>query len=199
MKVSRDQMQANRSRILDEAGRLFREKGFESVGVAEVMKAAGLTHGGFYGHFASKDDLIAQTVAHVFEPAQTPDSAPLDLAAFVDAYLSPRHRTNVSSGCPTAALAGDVRRQGTEARWAMTHGVRSQLERIAAALSSELSPEAQRDAVGAWSTLVGAVILSRSVEDDALAERILLDARAWIGEHVAIPGRLSSPAASPAP
>ena len=85
MKVSREQMAENRRRILDAAGRLFREKGFDSVSVAEVMKAAGLTHGGFYGHFASKDDLVAQTLAHVLAPS----TGGGDLRAYLDAYLSP--------------------------------------------------------------------------------------------------------------
>ena len=97
MKVSREQMKANRQRILTEAGRLFRAKGFDAVGVAEVMQAAGLTHGGFYGHFSSKDDLIAQTVAHVFEHSDSAKSETADLSAFMDAYLSPQHRQGVAA------------------------------------------------------------------------------------------------------
>jgi TetR/AcrR family transcriptional repressor of nem operon len=196
MKVSREQVQANRLRILDEAGRLFREKGFEAVGVAEVMKAAGLTHGGFYGHFASKDDLIAQTVAHVFEPSAQQQTAGMDLPALVEDYLSTRHRRNVSLGCPTAALAGDIRRQGTEARRAMSQGLRSQLDQIASVLPD--GPETRRVAVGAWATLVGAVVLSRAIEDETLAEQILSDARAWIEDHVGMADCLSSSGGSPA-
>src|SRR3954453_19093755 len=88
MKVSREQMAQNRRRILDAASRLFRAKGFDAVSVAEVMKAAGLTHGGFYGHFASKDDLVAQTLGHVL--AKDPGGGG-DLRAYLDAYLSPMH------------------------------------------------------------------------------------------------------------
>ena len=116
MKVSREQMARNRSRILMEAGRLFREKGFDAVSVAEVMKAAGLTHGGFYGHFASKDDLIAQTLAEAL--GETASSGG-DLSAWLDSYLSPRHRDNPAHGCPTAGLAADVRHQGGAARAAL--------------------------------------------------------------------------------
>lgn len=183
MKVSREQMKANRQRILTEAGRLFREKGFDAVGVAEVMNAAGLTHGGFYGHFSSKDDLIAQTVGHMFEPTDSKQAEGADLAAFMDAYLSPRHRQGVAAGCPTAALVADIRRQGPEARNALTSGVRAQIERIGAAISDKPSPETRRDATGAWATMVGAVIMARTIDDDALADQILQDARDWISSR----------------
>ena len=136
MRVSREQMAENRRRILDAASRLFRAKGFDAVSVAEVMKAAGLTHGGFYGHFGSKDDLVAQTLAHVL----TPDAGGGgDLRAYLDAYLSPRHRDNAADGCPTAGLAADIRHQTAAARVAMTEGLRSQIDRI-----SEALPEGER-------------------------------------------------------
>lgn len=180
MKVSREQMKANRERILTEAGRLFREKGFDNVGVAEVMNAAGLTHGGFYGHFASKDDLIAQTVAHMFKPADDQAADLKDIAGFVDAYLSPRHRAGVAKGCPTAALVADIRRQGPETRSALTAGVQAQIERIAAEMSDVPSLEARRNATGAWAAMVGAVILARTVDDETLSDQILSDARGWI-------------------
>lgn len=184
MKVSREQMKANRQRILTEAGRLFRAKGFDAVGVAEVMQAAGLTHGGFYGHFSSKDDLIAQTVAHMFEPSDSVKYETADLSAFIDAYLSPKHRQGVAAGCPTAALVADIRRQGPEARDALTSGVRSQIDRITAAISDKPSPEARRDATGAWATMVGAVIMARTVDDETLSDQILQDAQAWIDDHL---------------
>src|SRR5690242_11565420 len=91
MRVSRDQVLENKRTILAAAGRLFRERGFESVTVAEIMKSAGLTHGGFYGYFNSKDDLIAQAMADVFESNA---GLPTELMAFVDRYLSPPHRDN---------------------------------------------------------------------------------------------------------
>ena len=181
VKVSREQMKANRQRILTEAGRLFREKGFDAVGVAEVMKAAGLTHGGFYGHFASKDDLIAQTVAHLFEPADGQQARLADLSSFMDAYLSPRHRAGVARGCPTAALAADIRRQGPEARSAMTEGLRSQIDGMTAAISETSSPDARRAATGAWAAMVGAVIMARTIDDEALSDQMLKDVRDWVG------------------
>lgn len=187
MKVSREQMRANRLRILDVAGRLFREKGFDGVGVKEVMQAAGLTHGGFYGHFDTKDDLIAQTLAHIFA-SEAALAGPVDLNAYLDGYLSSPHRRRVAEGCPIAALAADVRRQTPEARQAMTEGLRTQIDHVARAFAdraspADQSPESRRCALGVWSTMVGAMVLSRAMEDPALAEEILTEARAWIGDR----------------
>lgn len=176
MKVSREQMAENRGRILTEAARLFRDKGFEAVSVAEVMKAAGLTHGGFYGHFASKDDLIAQTVAHALADDQNTD----DLDAFLAAYLSPAHRDAPASGCPTAAFASDARRQTPEARAAMAAGVAAQISRLTATMQTEGARNARRAAIGCWSAAVGAMILARAVEDPTLSDDILAQTKAWI-------------------
>jgi TetR/AcrR family transcriptional repressor of nem operon len=177
MRVSRDQMQANRLRILESASRLFREKGFEAVSVAEVMKAAGLTHGGFYGHFESKDDLIAQAIAHIFT---VQDDGQGNIAAYLNAYLSPQHRDSVGEGCPTAALVADIRRQTPAARLAMTEGFRSQIDRIARAIVAPGAAASRRQAVGAWSAMVGAVVLARAIDDPVLSGEILDETRAWV-------------------
>nr|WP_239590863.1 TetR/AcrR family transcriptional regulator [Vitreimonas flagellata] len=183
MKVSREQMQINRERILTEAARLFREKGFEGVSVAEVMNAAGLTHGGFYGHFASKDDLIAETVAHMM--ANGAKLSAENLSAFVNAYLSRRHRDGVAQGCPMAALAGDIRRQDADTRRAMTVGLRAQVDQIAASLADDGSKRTQqRAAIGVWATMVGALILARTTDDAAFSDQILRDAKAWLSERI---------------
>jgi TetR/AcrR family transcriptional repressor of nem operon len=176
MKVSREQMAENRSRILTEAARLFRDKGFEAVSVAEVMKAAGLTHGGFYGHFASKDDLIAQTVAH----ALTGEEGTVGLEAFLSSYLSPAHRDAPATGCPTAAFASDARRQTPEARAAMAVGIAAQIARLSASLEGQGVRDARRAAIGCWSAAVGAMILARAVEDAALSDEILDQTKGWI-------------------
>lgn len=177
MKVSREQAARNHDRILGEAGRLFRAKGFESVSVAEVMKAAGLTHGGFYGHFASKDDLIAQTLAHLLA---SDTGAGVGLGPYLDLYLSPWHRDNAATGCPTAALAGDVRRQNAAARAALAHGLRAQLSQIAGALPPMEPGEERRAAIGSWAAMVGAVILARAIDDPVFSEEILDQTREWI-------------------
>lgn len=181
MKVSRDQMVKNRLKILDVASRLFREKGFEAVSVAEVMKAAGLTHGGFYGHFSSKDELIAQTIAHVL----TADAGGVgDLHAYVDAYLSPKHRDNCAGGCPTAGLAAAVRLQSPAARSAMTDGIRSQIDRASKALPELDATTRRREAIGSFAAMVGAVILARAVEDPALSDEMLEKTREWISKRI---------------
>ncbi|TIM60072.1 MAG: helix-turn-helix transcriptional regulator, partial [Mesorhizobium sp.] len=157
--------------------RLFRDKGFDAVSVAEVMKAAGLTHGGFYGHFSSKDDLIAQTLADVLAADSTGGG---DLRAYVDAYLSPRHRDNAAGGCPTAGLVAYIRHQTPAARLAMTEGLRSQIDHIGKALP-ELDPaDRRRTAIGCWAAMVGAVILARAIDDPALSDEVLEQTRAWI-------------------
>lgn len=182
MKVSRTQMAENRARILDVAGRLFRERGFDVVTVAEVMKAAGLTHGGFYGHFKSKDDLIAQTVAHSLSSA-TIDGSGID--AWMDAYLSPYHRDRAGTGCPTAGIVGLLPHQSIAARAAMGEGVRRQVDRLAAALPGQDGADARAAAIGSWAAMVGALVLARAIDDPALSDEVLEKTRAWIGTRAA--------------
>ncbi|MDR6955915.1 TetR/AcrR family transcriptional repressor of nem operon [Ancylobacter sp. 3268] len=181
MKVSREQMAENRLRILDAASRLFREKGFDAVTVAEVMKAAGLTHGGFYGHFESKDDLVAQAITRALE---TRAGTTLDLDAYIASYLSPAHRDNPGGGCPTAGLAAQTRHQSEAARAAMTEGFRGQLERMTAALPDGDDIERRRNAIATLSAMVGAVILSRAIDDPELADEVLEATRARIEASV---------------
>lgn len=177
MKVSREQMAENRRRILDAASRLFRDKGFDAVSVAEVMNAAGLTHGGFYGHFSSKDDLIAQTLAHVLA---TDSGGGGDFRAYVGSYLAPRHRDNAAGGCPTAGLAAAIRHQTPAARSAMTEGLRSQIDHIGKALPEFDAADSRRAAIGSFAAMVGAVILARAIDDPAFSDEVLEQTRAWI-------------------
>lgn len=186
MRVSREQMAENRRRILDEASRLFRARGFSAVSVAEVMKAAGMTHGGFYGHFTSKDDLVAQALAHMLG-GDVGDG--LDVRGFIDGYLSSQHCENAAEGCPTAGLAADIRHQTPEARAALTEGLRSQITLLSGALSSGSEDDRRRFAIGTWSAMVGAVILARAIEDPALSEEMLQQTRAWIDAEL---GRLAT-------
>jgi len=176
MKVSREQMTQNRQRILQAASRLFRDKGFEAVSVADVMNAAGLTHGGFYGHFSSKDDLVAQAIADVL--VNDPDKA-LDHDGFIRRYLSRQHRDNPAEGCPMAGLAAQTRHQASAAHTAMTDGLRSHLERFAKTFPGRPA-ERRRAAIGTWSAMVGAMILARAVDDPDLSNEILEQTRSWI-------------------
>ncbi len=178
MRVTREQVQENRRRILEAAGRLFREKGFAAVTVAEVMEAAGLTHGGFYGHFASKEDLAAQALAQALAPAPREPGKAQDLAGFVAAYLSASHRDRPGSGCALAALGSEAARQPAPVRRAFTEGVEARLARMQEAL-----PDGDRAAaLAAISQLVGAVMLARAVDDPALSDEILAAGRGALTE-----------------
>ncbi|MDI6028695.1 helix-turn-helix domain-containing protein [Corticibacterium sp. UT-5YL-CI-8] len=176
MKVSQEQKAQNRSRILTEAGRLFREKGFDAVSVAEVMKAAGMTHGGFYGHFQSKDDLVAQTIAHAGGSQSMID----DLSVWIDTYLSEPHREHPEQGCPMAALAGFMRQQAPEARASMARVLAAQIATLTDVMPGADSAERRRAAIGNWSAMVGALILARSIDNPALSDELLSETRAWI-------------------
>ena len=111
MRVTRQQAAENRERIVEAAARLFRDGGFDGVGVDQVMKAAGLTHGGFYGHFPSKQALMDEATARAIDRSTTWQGRMTSLASLVDDYLSPRHRTDRANGCPVAALGADFARQ----------------------------------------------------------------------------------------
>ena len=181
MKVSQEQKAQNRSRILTEAGRLFREKGFDAVSVAEVMKAAGMTHGGFYGHFQSKDDLVAKTIGHVVGSQSVID----DISAWIDTYLSKPHREHPDLGCPMAALAGFMRQQAPEARASMAQVLATQIATLTETMPGKDIAERRRAAIGSWSAMVGALILARSIDDTVLSDELLSETRAWIDERKA--------------
>lgn len=186
MRVSREQVAENRRRILEEAGRLFRERGFEAVTVAEVMKAAGLTHGGFYGYFRSKDELIAVTLAELVV-APAPEPASID--GYADRYLTLDHLADCAGGCPVAALATETGRQTPQARAAMTEGLRRQIERLGQGIAGEDRAAARQAAIGSWAAMVGAVVLARMCDDQALSSEVLEQTRAFIGRRVGtVPG-----------
>jgi TetR/AcrR family transcriptional repressor of nem operon len=177
MKVSREQVLENKRTILKAAGRLFRERGFGSVTVAEVMNAAGLTHGGFYGYFKSKDDLVAEALADVLERAPAP---PANLAAYAERYLSSVHRNNVADGCVVAALASETVRQPGPARAEMTAGLKRQIERLSGIAPGGDAASRRRAAIGSWAAMVGAMILARMSDEPELSDEVLSETRAWL-------------------
>lgn len=180
MRVTRGQMAQNRIRILDAASELFREKGFDAITVAEIMNAAGLTHGGFYGHFNSKEDLVAKTLDHVFK---VDSNASFNLSDYVERYLSPLHRDNPGKGCPTAGMVADTRHQSEAARHAMSDGTRAQIDRIASGINGEPA-ERRRLAIVTWAAMVGTMIIARAIEEQALSDELLTETRTWIDEAV---------------
>ena len=177
MKVSREQVSEHRARILAAAARLFRLRGFDEVTVAEVMKDAGLTHGAFYGHFSSKQALIAEAVGQALTPA-VQDKARLSVAAYADGYLSRGHRDDRGSSCAFSSLGTEAARGSADLRRLMTQSVRRQIDRFSAEMKGKTPHEKRRAAIAAWSALVGAMVLARIVDDDTLSEEILTETRA---------------------
>jgi TetR/AcrR family transcriptional repressor of nem operon len=180
VRVSREQVRENKRVILDAAGRLFRERGFEAVTVADVMKSAGLTHGGFYGYFESKDDLVAQTLAALVGGTEP---LPADLAFVAEQYLSPEHLENFACGCPVAALASETIHQPDVARSEMTAGLQHQIERFSAIARGKDERDRRRTAIGTWAAMVGALILARMSNSSKLSHEVLNETRAWLSEQ----------------
>lgn len=177
MRVTREQAAAHRQKILEAAGTLFRERGFDGIGVADIMKRVGLTHGGFYGHFESKEHLAAETCARVVERegwtqrmAGTPRPS---FGAVVRGYLSRRHRDDPGRGCLFAALGSDVVRQPRSVRRAVTNGLRSRLEELQKLLPGRSAAARREKALATMAGLVGALMLSRAVDDPQLSDEIL--------------------------
>lgn len=179
MRVSRKQVEENKQTILTAAGRLFRERGFDAVTVTDIMKSAGLTHGGFYGYFKSKDDLIAQTLAELEIESETTEN---DFASRVERYLSPEHRDNFANGCPLAALAAETIRQSEPARDEMTARLRQHIDQLSEAMDDQDAEARRRAAIGSWSAMVGALILARMTADSAFSDEILAETAAWLAE-----------------
>ena len=181
MRVSREQAAENRRRIVDAAARLFRDKGFDGAGVDAIMKSAGLTHGGFYGHFDSKEALAAEASAAALRANAAYQAGAASLSALVGEYLSERHRADRANGCVVAALGADVGRQGGAVRRTFTDSVRFQVDRIAAFLKRGTPAARRRRALATYAGMVGALTLARAVDDPAFAEEILAAAREAFG------------------
>ena len=178
VKVSREQVAEHRIRILAAAARLFRQRGFDDVTVAEVMKDAGLTHGAFYGYFPSKEALIAEAVGQALPPA--PDHAKPRRAAaeFADGYLSVRHRDNRPTSCLLSSLGTEAARGSDDLRHRMTEAVCSRINHLSVEAEGGRPKEKRRAAIAAWSAMVGAMVLARLVDDETLSKEILSATRA---------------------
>jgi TetR/AcrR family transcriptional regulator, transcriptional repressor for nem operon len=179
MRVSRAQADENRERIIDTAAQLFREKGFDGIGLNDLMQAAGLTRGGFYGHFESKQDLAAQACRRALEAnaATLRDEAHADLAGFVDFYLSDTHCADPGSGCTLAALAGDVARQDAALRGVLREGVEHFVDALASRMAGATDAARREAALASLVTLVGAVVVARAVDSAELSAALRAAAR----------------------
>lgn len=178
-RVTQAQAEENRRRVVETASRLFREQGTH-VSVAGLMKASGLTHGGFYKQFASKEALIDEATAHAFDELTRLRNDGLDQhagqrdaaqQALIDRYLSVEHRDGAADGCPAAALAADIAREpgDREARRVYTEGVSDFAEWLATE---------DQDGISRLCTMLGALVLARATKGSPLSEEILTAARA---------------------
>lgn len=177
MRKSKAETAESRRQIVAAAARLFRERGPGGVSVAEVMEAAGMTHGGFYKHFASKDALLAAAVEHAFAEklgflgALAPRDPAKAVRHYADGYLTPEHVGDLASGCPIAGLTADTARGAPDAQEALSRGAQATLEIFGEASESDAV------AIRRLSTMIGAVVLARAVTDSALRMQILAAAR----------------------
>lgn len=170
MRKSREEAAQTRKRIVEAASCEFREKGIVATGLNDLMKAAGLTHGGFYKHFESKDQLVAEACADAVRAVIEKMEAQPTIHAAVAAYLSTRHRDNPASGCPLAGIGSELARSDKKTREAATEG----FERLVGVLAGKLeSEDARRRALTAVSTMIGAVTMARIVTDPELSAEIL--------------------------
>jgi TetR/AcrR family transcriptional regulator, transcriptional repressor for nem operon len=176
MRYSQDHKQATRQRILEAAGRRFKQDGIDGAGVATLMSDAGLTNGAFYAHFASKEDLVANVLAdqlraqrHSFD-AQAPDRAGLE--AFIRSYLSPQHRDQCADGCPSAALLDEIARRPA-ARQVFTDELMGVIDDIAARLDPTDAEAARTDALTIFGMMIGTLQLARALTDRDLSDQLL--------------------------
>ena len=187
MRITKEQAGQNRKRVVDAAAERFRRKGFDNVPVADLMRAAGLTHGGFYNHFASKADLEAEACAAAFEPGlakldrlatMPPGSERAEaLEGHLRNYLTIDARDAAGPRCPMVAFATDVSRQDTPVQAAFATSLRRYIDAFASAVHGEAAPsaEARADAIFRLSAMVGALTLARGVArpDEKLSDEIL--------------------------
>ena len=180
MRVSKQAAAENRQRILDAAAELFREHGIDGAGVDGITEAAGLTHGAFYSQFGSKEEVVAEALRLALDESRQwweryvsgPDKSRA-LEKIIDDYLSPRHRNSLGKGCAVAALGADLSRQPKKVRAVFTERLEEGLA-VLAGLVPAKTPSRRRDvAIQLYSAMVGALILARAVDDDALSRRIL--------------------------
>jgi TetR/AcrR family transcriptional repressor of nem operon len=166
-------------RIVSIASKKFREEGLAGVGIAELMKAAGLTVGGFYKHFDSRDDLVAEAVSSAFGgwkrrvDAAACGGPPLSLAKLIDDYLNAAHRDDPGTGCAFSALAPEIARSDKHTRALTTEQVRNDIQLVAGLIPGRDAHAARSQAILTFSALVGAMSLARTVSDEALSREIL--------------------------
>ena len=177
MRYSKDHKQATRQRILEAAGRRFKQDGIDGAGLATVMSDAGLTNGAFYAHFSSKEDLVSNVLAEQLRAQrESIEAAHADrpgLEGFVRAYLSPEHRDQIADGCPSAALLDEIARRPADTRDVFTEEVMGVIDDIASCLDPSDVESARVDALSLFALMVGTLQLARTLTDRELSDRVL--------------------------
>ena len=177
MRYSTDHKQATRQRILEAAGRRFKQDGIDGAGVAAVMSDAGLTNGAFYAHFASKEDLVANVLADQLRAQrQSFDAQPPDrqgLEAFIRSYLSPQHRDQYADGCPSAALLDEIARRPVATKQVFTDELMGVIDDIASRLDPTDAEAARTDALTLFGLMLGTLQLARALTDRDLSDQLL--------------------------
>jgi TetR/AcrR family transcriptional regulator, transcriptional repressor for nem operon len=177
MRYTKGHKQATRQRILEAAGRRFKQDGIDGAGVAAVMADAGLTNGAFYAHFTSKEDLVANVLAEQLRiQRQNFDAQPSDragLETFIRAYLSPQHRDQSADGCPSAALLDEIVRRPAATRQVFTDELLNTADDIAARLDPTDAEAARTDALTILGLMIGTLQLARALADRDLSDQVL--------------------------
>ena len=193
MRYDAEHKQQTRDKVVKAAARAIRAKGPDGVGIAQVMADVGLTHGGFYAHFASKDDLVAAAVGQMFDEsrarlaAETHDRPAADgLRAYIDFYLSSAHRDARRAGCPIASLASDLPRMAAKQRRHFSAGSERLVEALAALLRDVGRPEPVADARSTFAELLGALSIARIESDAGRSDEILASSRAAIKRRLGL-------------
>lgn len=197
-RYSPEHKEATRRRMIETAGRRFKSDGIDGSGIATLVADAGLTNGAFYGHFSSKDDLVASVVARQLEDqVAVVNSLPAGLdsvEAFLREYLSPAHRDDLAGGCPSAALLDEIGRCDVAVREAYTDGAASMIRAIARHLDDGDPQRTEERSIGLFSLLVGSLQAARAVTDPELSDRILAAAYA---NAMTLMGARPGPASAP--
>ncbi|KQV66268.1 TetR family transcriptional regulator [Rhizobium sp. Root1220] len=175
MRPTKEQAKENRQRIVNTAARLFREKGIHAVGVDEVMKGAGLTHGGFYGHFKSKNDLAAEALSHAMLESLRSEPEFESFADFAKSYLSKAHRDAPDNGCTVASLGPELSRLPKGQRGVISDYIRTLIEQVEMLQAKAGNKKDRGKAIADLSSLVGALVTARAVDDEALSDEILAE------------------------
>jgi len=187
MRMSKEAMARHHNEIVEAASRMFRERGIEGTSVADLMQAAGLTHGGFYRHFESKEALVAEAAQSIYDDlvqsfatkAEKASDAEV-VADYLEKYLTRYHVSHPGAGCPMAALGVEAAREPADVQRVFANGTQRTIDKLSAGLSGTPA-ERRAKAIRTVASLVGAVVIARAVGDGALSEEVLAANREGLG------------------